>query len=156
MAGRFAADNGLSDRVHADVMAAESLSYDSASFDFVFMNAALHHCDVAKVSQELHRVLKPGGKAALIEDYGYHPLFTLYRLVTRGRHTPHERALSKADVHSFVQRFSSSRLDFFQLFDVWDKDWLLKPILGHLDDWLLGRIPFLKAYSRLVGIYVVK
>ena len=122
VARHFAGDNGLGDRVHADVMAAECLSYDNASFDFVFMNAALHHCDIARVSQEFHRVLKPGGKVALIEDYAHHPLLNLYRLLTPTKHTPHERPLSEADIHLFVQPFRQWHADYFQLLDVWDKE----------------------------------
>lgn len=156
LAKRFAASNGLASGIHAEVMVAEDLRYRDEFFDFIFMNAALHHCDIERVSLEFHRVLKPGGKAALIEDYGYHPLLNIYRYFTPTKHTPFEKALKVEDVRRFLKPFSHSETEYYQLLDIWDKQWALKPILSHLDEIILKNFPMLRKYTRLVGIYVVK
>lgn len=156
VAKRFAGENGLGDRVHASVMPAEHLEYDSGFFDMVFMNTALHHCDVGSVSKEFHRVLKPGGKVAVIEDYAYHPLLNLYRWFTGDRHTPHEKPLEDSDVELFVRPFLVWEAAYLQLFDIWDRDWALKGLLSRCDDALLRKLPALKRYCRLVGIYAIR
>src|SRR5213594_2666753 len=95
---RVARANGLEDRLRFDTMICEKLTYDDNQFDLVLMHAAMHHCDIEQVSKEIWRVLKPGGKAVLIEDYAYHPLMNLYRRLTPGSHTPEEEALTDEDL----------------------------------------------------------
>jgi len=47
---------------------AESLPFESERFDFVSMGFALRHMsDVSLVFDELHRVLRPGGRACVLE-----------------------------------------------------------------------------------------
>lgn len=46
---------------------AEKLSFADESFDFVYSHGALHHTsDPSKAFSEVHRVLKPGGRAILM------------------------------------------------------------------------------------------
>ena len=47
---------------------AESLPFESARFDFVSMGFALRHVsDLSAVFHEMHRVLRPGGRACVLE-----------------------------------------------------------------------------------------
>lgn len=156
VAKRFAMNNGLDHRIYAEVMPAEYLRYDNEFFDFVFVNAAVHHCNIQRVSSEFYRVLKPGGKVAIIEDYGYHPFLNIYRYLTPTRRTPHEKALKREDVELFIKRFSCVEMEYYQLLDILDRSWFLKRFLNRLDEILLKMFPPLKKYCRLIGIYAVK
>jgi ubiquinone/menaquinone biosynthesis C-methylase UbiE len=56
LAKKYAAENGLESKITAAVMPAENLCFGDNFFDFVFMNAALYHCDIEKVSKEMFRM----------------------------------------------------------------------------------------------------
>jgi ubiquinone/menaquinone biosynthesis C-methylase UbiE/glycosyltransferase involved in cell wall biosynthesis len=46
---------------------AESLPFDDASFDLVYSNGVIHHTpNTGRVVREMHRVLKPGGRAIVM------------------------------------------------------------------------------------------
>lgn len=156
VARRYASANGLLAHICLSVAAAEALHYSEESFDFIFMNAALHHCEIAAVSRELHRILKAGGKIALMEDYGYHPVMNVYRSLSRRRHTSFERPLLKKDAEEFVEAFSWHEFEYFHLLNLYDQEWFLKPGLEKLDSFLMRKWPFLKHYCRLIGIYAQK
>ena len=54
---------GLADRVEYVAGDAQEMVFDKAAFDAVFSSASLHEWpDALKVLNEIHRVLKPGGK----------------------------------------------------------------------------------------------
>jgi SAM-dependent methyltransferase len=54
-------------------MNAESLDFESNSFDFVWSWGVIHHsANTSKILQEIHRVLKPGGKfVCMVYHRGY-------------------------------------------------------------------------------------
>ena len=52
------------------VMDAEQLGFPSESFHVVFGRASVHHLDLEAISEELFRLLKPGGQAVFIEPLG--------------------------------------------------------------------------------------
>ena len=57
--------------INADNASAESLPYETATFDAVFSNAALHWVrDHEAMMAEVHRVLKPGGR--FVAEMGGH------------------------------------------------------------------------------------
>jgi ubiquinone/menaquinone biosynthesis C-methylase UbiE len=72
---------GLSARfIHHD---AESLSFEDHSFDVVYSNGVLHHTpNTAAVVGEIHRVLRPGGRA-IIMLYAEESLYYWRKLVWR-------------------------------------------------------------------------
>lgn len=87
-----AALSGVSVDFH--VMDAEHLGFESESFDGVIGFEALHHVIVyPRMGQELHRVLKPGGRAVFAENWGSdNPIFDLWRQHTSLRkHNSSER-----------------------------------------------------------------
>jgi SAM-dependent methyltransferase len=161
VATRYAKENGLEDRVSFQTMICEEMTYADNSFDFAIMHAALHHCDIGTTAAQIWRVLKPGGKAVLIEDYAYHPLMRLYRVLTPSKHTKHEKALSDEDLALFVSRFSKHFYRFYGLFNLVDtcKNSLaqrIRPALRATDRYLLKQCPFLCKYTKLVEIFVIK
>ena len=72
---------GLSGRfIHHD---AEALPFDDDSFDVVYSNGVLHHTpNTAAVIREMHRVLRPGGRA-IVMLYAEHSLHYWRKLVWR-------------------------------------------------------------------------
>jgi SAM-dependent methyltransferase len=61
---------------------AESLPIRSASIDIVYSNGVLHHTpNFVRTLDEVHRVLKPGGKAVIALYATYSTLFGLLRLL---------------------------------------------------------------------------
>ena len=125
------------------------------------MHAALHHCDVDRTISQIHRVLRPGGKAAFIEDYAYHPLMNLYRRLTPHKHTETERALTDEDLAQIVSRFTAHHFTYSGLFNFTETathpvSRAVRPILRSLDDALYRWFPPIKKYSRLVGIFLTK
>lgn len=61
-------DKGL-DNVETQIADAEQLPFESASFDLVTCRIAPHHFpDIPKFVSEVHRVLKPGGVFALVDN----------------------------------------------------------------------------------------
>lgn len=158
---RFARANHLDGQVKFDSKVAEEIDYPNDFFDLVIMHAALHHCDIERTSQQVWRVLKPGGKAVFIEDYAYHPLMNLYRRLTPGKHTETEEALTDEDLRAVVSRFSSHEYRYHGLLNLVEtrSHPLLKAaraLLRMLDRHLYRYFPGLKRYSQLVEILVVK
>lgn len=155
LARRYAEANGLSGNMHPEVMSAEELHYDDEFFDMIFVNAALHHCDIPIATEEILRVLRPGGKAAIIEDLGYHPVLWLYRLFSDSKHTENERPLYVEDVERIRSRFSRSELHYTGLLDCVDHRNPVTRLFSVIDRGLLA-LPFLRRFSRIVGIMAVK
>lgn len=161
LANHYARHNGLSKKIQFDVMTSEEMIYEDNFFDFAIMHAALHHCDIEQTSKQLHRVLKPGGKAVLIEDYAHHPLMRLYRALTPTKHTEHEKALDEIELKTFVSNFSSYSYQYHGLLNIFEISNnkivnKIKPVLNHCDNMLCKVIPLIKKYSKIIEIFVVK
>lgn len=63
-----AARRGMADRLHFDVGVAETLPYPEASFDAICMAFGIRNCsDRAAALREMARVLRPGGRVAILE-----------------------------------------------------------------------------------------
>jgi SAM-dependent methyltransferase len=96
------------DRLDVRRMDARALEFEDATFDVVFSLSSIEHFgtsqDIVSASNEIGRVLKPGGYAFIVTECftGRHPLNsklvqTAIRLVTLGRHcekaTPWRRSI---------------------------------------------------------------
>ncbi len=79
------------------VMDAEHLTFSDASFDVVFGTGIIHHLDVEKSLAEIHRVLRPNGKAIFNEPLGHNPMLNFYRSRTPHLRTPDEHPLLVED-----------------------------------------------------------
>lgn len=53
------------DKYSFHVMDAHKLEFDDDTFDLIIGNGILHHLDIGVAFNELHRVLKPGGRLVL-------------------------------------------------------------------------------------------
>ena len=52
----------------------EKTKFKNDSFDIVYGSGILHHLDMTACINEIHRILKPGGKFLFIEPLGTNPL----------------------------------------------------------------------------------
>ena len=149
-------------------MPAESLGYDSDSFDVVIARDILHHVDIPLAMQEIQRVAKPGAVLVLNEIYS-HSITELVRrsgpverllypamqkYIYGGRKpyiTKDERKLSESDIRqitSKLRRISSTKYFNFlvtRLFpDRYDAlakvDRILLAMVGPFGRYLAGRI----------------
>lgn len=74
-----AEEAGVADRVTAIVALAESLPFAAGSIPALYTRAVLIHVDLDCGSKEIGRVLRPHGRAALLEPTTGNPLVNLYR-----------------------------------------------------------------------------
>ena len=148
-------------------MNAEQLGFASASFDVVFGRAIVHHLDLDSIMEELFRILKPGGRAVLIEPLGINPLINYYRHRTPQARTADEHPLDSSDLRKFESRFGGIDAEYLFLTQ-------LVPIVllsriqsgtfyracfkafGALDRCLYWALPFLRKYSWCVIFSVTK
>jgi 2-polyprenyl-3-methyl-5-hydroxy-6-metoxy-1,4-benzoquinol methylase len=157
VAKRNAKRDGLADRIFFRHLAAEDIDYPDESFDVVLGKAILHHTDMQKTSQQLARVLRPGGEAYFLEPLGHNPFLNLFRRLTPWLRTPTETPLTMRDLDVFRQHFGSVTYRGYHLLAMMADGLLLvtgskklssrcTKILVRWDDTLLARFPFLQKY----------
>ncbi|MGH2796126.1 MAG: methyltransferase domain-containing protein [Thermoleophilaceae bacterium] len=113
--------------------AAERTGLPDASFDRVVGKWVLHHVDVAEAADEIHRVLRPGGRAVFFENQDRNPLLRSARRHLWGARrlnwvgTPDEHPLTRADFETLERTFDSLELGYpsFYFFEA------LSRALGH-------------------------
>jgi ubiquinone/menaquinone biosynthesis C-methylase UbiE len=81
---------------------AHCLPYDDATFDLVVGDGILHHLDLDVALGEIHRVLKPGGRALFREPLLDNPLLKLFRRLTPKARTEDELPLSASDLRQIA------------------------------------------------------
>ncbi len=85
----------------------EFLPFPAETFDIVYGNAVLHHVEFHEAMREVHRVLKPGGRAFFIEPLAYNPVINVYRRMAGTMRTPDERPLALSDVRKLRGLYAS-------------------------------------------------
>lgn len=86
---------------------AAALPWADGSFDFVYAANLLHHVDIEACLQEVHRVLKPGGRAAFWDPVRYNPVINRYRKMADQVRTEDEHPLGIEDLRLMRHMFSS-------------------------------------------------
>lgn len=71
--------NGCRDGLAFVRGSAFELAFAEGSFDFVVSNSAHHLQDWERLGEQVHRVLKPGGRAIFVEPLGHNRLFQFVR-----------------------------------------------------------------------------
>ncbi len=102
------------------VMDAENLEFPDNYFDVVYAAGCFHHLDLSKTYQELHRVLKPGGRVMCNESLAHNPVFHFYRRKTPHLRTPWEvpHILRVADVMRAGEFFGKIDIRYHYLFSL--------------------------------------
>lgn len=135
---------------------AERLPFADHVFDRIWGHAILHHLDLKKAAAEIHRVLKPGGRAVFCEPWGENPLLSWARscLPYPSKHrTADERPLCRKDLRPFQCLFANVDVRGFQLIGMARlliKSRKLSARLDWCDAMLLSRVPRLEQFCRYV------
>jgi SAM-dependent methyltransferase len=106
---------GLDKQCTIRKMSAEKCIYPDARFDVVVGFAILHHLDLRCALPELHRMLKPEGRALFAEPLGSNPLLNFYRHLTPHYRTPDERPLNLREFAGQAAMFREFRHEEFYL-----------------------------------------
>jgi len=80
--------------VHLVQAAAEQLCFRDAMFDIVLCISTLHHTDLGMSLKQIHRILKGGGKAILIEPLGHNFAINFFRKLTPWRRSKCEKPIN--------------------------------------------------------------
>jgi SAM-dependent methyltransferase len=110
--------NGLAGTAAFVVGSGHDVPVADASIDAVFGIAILHHLDLAAASQEVHRVLRPGGRAIFQEPVRDSRLIRAIRACIPYQApdvSPFERPLTTAELDTFGKPFVRRRTRAFAL-----------------------------------------
>lgn len=140
----------------------EFLPFADNSFDAVWGNAILHHLDVQKAGEEIHRVLLSGGTAVFCEPWGENPALNWVRnhlpYAEKDR-TPDEQPLQQKQIQCLREIFSLVQLQPFQLISM-ARAFLpgkkMKCQLQRWDDYLFRAFPSLSRFCRYMVITLKK
>jgi 2-polyprenyl-3-methyl-5-hydroxy-6-metoxy-1,4-benzoquinol methylase len=109
-----AALNGV--KVSTLVVSATDLSsIPNDTYDIVYGANMLHHVDIKQCMTEVHRVLKPGGKAVFWDPVQYNPVINVYRRMAAGVRTEDEHPLRVSDIKGIKNLFGKIETKFFWL-----------------------------------------
>lgn len=89
-----------------------------SEFDCVLVNSLLHHLDLTKSLQEIHRVLKPNGYLIFREPLGTNPIFQIYRSMTPLARTRDERPLTLSDIKLIKKYFDLQEVQWFGFLNI--------------------------------------
>jgi SAM-dependent methyltransferase len=118
LAARRAELDGLASSISLRCGSAHEMPIESASVDVVFGIAILHHLDLAATAREVHRVLKPGGRAIFQEPIRDSRVLAFLRKLIPYRHpdiSPFERPLRLSELETFASGFRTWRHREFEL-----------------------------------------
>jgi ubiquinone/menaquinone biosynthesis C-methylase UbiE len=118
LAKRRMAATGRADGARFIAASAHQLPFPDDSIDVVFGIAILHHLDLTLVSNEIRRVLCPGGRAIFQEPTRNSAAVRFVRSLIPYRKpdvSPFERPLTDAELAAFAKPFSACRLRPFRL-----------------------------------------
>jgi len=164
---RRAAVNGVERDVGLCVMTGDRLGLRSETFDYVFGYEVLYYLQGDRFSQEILRVLKPGGRAIFCEALDGNPLLravrTVARWATRSINRTGGRALRMDDIHAL---FGRARVATYPVNLLgMGKRFFPKPdrigrmavgMLKRFDRVLLNRLPGIRPWCGEVVIVVTK
>lgn len=160
-AARASEINNVSDKVHASVMSAMNMSFDSNFFDIVHGADIIHHLDADVFGKEVARVLKPDGKAIFSENCANNPILMFARNTLCGRFgipkwsSDDEYPLTTQKKRQFAAPFAKweSRYPVFLFFFYFNakvfkyRVALINTICSFLDRSIYTFLPFLRRYS---------
>jgi SAM-dependent methyltransferase len=152
-----AAYNGVDAHVRAMLMRCDPTDFADDSFDVIHGFGILHHVGLRPGLDEVHRLLRPGGRGLFFEHMGNSSLLDGLR-PKEGRYTEGERPLKYHDVMGMGSRFSRFETKPFHVFSRLRR---LMPFFGHatvrrLDFAALRVVPALRHFASGLVIYLEK
>lgn len=126
-----AAHFGVADRVETVQSAAETLDLPDASYDLFLAKSVVHHLLIDEAMPRVYRLLKPGGRGAMIEPQS-NPLLDFAR-----EHLPYPNKDADGD-HGTDEFFTRAMIErILSHFDY--GDWRAFKLLGMLERVVTGR-----------------
>ncbi len=134
---------------------AENTDFSDNSFDIIVCNGVLHHLDLDKAYNELHRILKPNGKIIAIEALKHNPFIHLYRKLTPRLRTAWEvdHILTVPKIKRGKKYFKDLEIHYFHLFNLpsifFNKGIIFNILLGigNALDKILLKIPLINRWA---------
>ncbi|NMF85918.1 class I SAM-dependent methyltransferase [Nodosilinea sp. P-1105] len=106
--------------ISGKVINAMSIDFPDNSFDVVYASNLLHHLpDPRTAIQEMHRVLKPGGKACFWDPLKHNPVINIYRRIATEVRTEDEMPLDINIVDFVGEKFSRTDWNTFWIATLW-------------------------------------
>ena len=93
----------------------EKTKFDNNSFDVVYGSGILHHLQINKCLDEIHRVLKPNGSLVFIEPLGTNPIINFYRKLTPKSRSEDEHPLMDKDFKYIKSKFTNTEIKYYGL-----------------------------------------
>ncbi len=107
-------------KVEGRVINAMDIDYPDNTFDIVYASNLLHHIpDPMLTLREMHRVLKPGGKACFWDPLRHNPIINVYRRIATEVRTEDETPLDINIVNQIESIFSQTDYDTFWIATLW-------------------------------------
>ena len=180
VAVKLAEANGV--KIEGKVMDAMALEFPDNTFDVVYASNLLHHLPNPKLAiREMHRVLKPGGKACFWEPLKHNPVINVYRRMASEVRTEDEMPLDINIVNFVKSLYSKTNYDAFWLATLWiflqfyliekvdpnkERYWKkiiveeerLKPLYLRLEklDALVKKLPLMKRFAWNLAVVATK
>lgn len=115
---KLAASNGV--QIEGRVINAMEIAFPDNTFDIVYASNLLHHIPDPRLAlREMHRVLKPGGKACFWDPLKHNPIINVYRRIATEVRTEDETPLDIGIVQFIESLFSETAFDTFWIATLW-------------------------------------
>ncbi len=115
---KLAAANGV--KIEGCTANAMALDFPDNTFDLVYASNLLHHIPDPKLAlKEMHRVLKPGGKACFWDPLKHNPVINIYRQIATEVRTEDEMPLDINIANYVNSLFSETAYDTFWIATLW-------------------------------------
>lgn len=177
---KLAAANGVN--IQGCTANAMELDFADNTFDIVYASNLLHHIPEPAIAlREMHRVLKPGGKACFWDPLKHNPVINVYRRIATEVRTDDEMPLDINIIHKVQSLFSQTAYDTFWLATLWiflhfyliekinpnqERYWKkiiidhkkISPAYQRLEriDYYLKKIPFIKRFAWNIAVVATK
>ncbi len=106
----------LDQRIDYMVDNCENSNFKSETFDMVYGSGILHHLNMKKCLEEIHRLLKKDGELVFVEPLGTNPIINLYRKLTPSSRSRDEHPLNNEDFVFLKQKYKDIKISYYGFF----------------------------------------